>query len=105
MFSFGERFRHCALSKFEIQGLRFTDLGSDVVDGRFGRAIDQQRDTVSAGFERRVIVMAAGICMNLANFTCIFALDADLGALERLAGGILNDTTKRGLSLGLSFEH
>jgi len=48
MFTFGERSRRGAVSKFKIQGFRFTSLGSDVADGRFGRAIDQQRDGISA---------------------------------------------------------
>src|ERR1700688_2632031 len=85
MFAFAERSRDRALLKVEIQSLHLAGLGSDVVDGRFGYAIDQQRDTVSAGLQCWVIIMAVGICMNLANFARIFALDADLRALDRLA--------------------
>jgi hypothetical protein len=105
MFSFGERSRDRALLKVEVQSLHLAGLGSDVVDGRFGYAIDQQRDTVSAGLQCWVIIMAVGICMNLANFARIFALDADLRALDRLAGGAFDDAAKRGLSLGVGFQH
>lgn len=105
MFSFGEGFRHRAFLEIEVERLRLASLCFDVADRRFCYATDEQGDTVGAGLQRWVTVMADGICMNLANFTRIFALYADLRALDRLAGGILDDAAERGLSLRMGFQH
>src|ERR1700751_1754846 len=97
MFSRGKRSCPRVLQHLEIQSFSPPSFGADIVDRRFGYAVDDQRYAVSPGFELGIIVTTVGHGVNFSNFVCVTALDANLSARD-WTGRILHDSTQSRLS-------
>src|SRR5947209_8338663 len=82
MFAWSKRRDLRTLEHFEVQRLTLATLGRDIGNGGFCFATDDQRYAISALFQRRVIIMTVGRGVDLSDFICIAALNANFSALN-----------------------